>query len=63
MEQSETLACKIERHDRRAFAAIARAHDRTESAELRRLVRAYVRGELIEKKAGQVPPAEGMTHG
>jgi hypothetical protein len=56
MERLETLACRIERQDRRAFAAIARAADRTESAELRRLVRMWIRGELRESPATR--PAE-----
>ena len=58
MEQSKTLACRIELPELRAFSAIARAHDRTESAELRRLVRLWVRGELIEKPKAGGRPAE-----
>lgn len=59
----EVLSTKVDRADRRAFAALARANCRTESGELRRLIRAYVRGELIEvKRAGNAPAEVEREH-
>jgi len=61
----EVLATKVEAHDRRAFAAIARSHDRCESAELRRLVRAYVRGQVTinESRPTEQGHPQEVTHG
>ncbi len=58
----EVLACRIESSDKRTFSRLAALQDRTESAELRRLVKLWIRGQLIERPAR---PAEekGGTHG
>ena len=49
----DTLACKVDTIDKRTFSAIARAHDRCESAELRMLVRAYCRGQVAINPGGK----------
>jgi transposase-like protein len=65
MPLEKMLGTKLDLSDARTFSAIAKAHDRTESSELRRLVRAYIRGE-IEITTGRRPtertPEAAVTH-
>lgn len=54
----DVLTCKVDMVDKRTFSAIARAHDRCESAELRMLVRAYCRGQVVINPAGKAATAQ-----
>ncbi len=57
-ETEEVMTFRLDPADKRALKAIARAADRTPGAEVRRIVKLWIRGELQERRPATRPAGE-----